>query len=44
MIIFGDYELEGDYIFGDYGIENGLILFMIIKYEICKKCIVGWLD
>ena len=44
LIIFGDYELEGDHTLGDYGIENGSTLSMITKHETRKKCIVSWLD
>ena len=41
LIIFGDYELEGDHTLGDYGIENGSTLSMITKHETRKKCIVS---
>lgn len=41
LIIFGDYELEGDHTLRDYGIESGSTLSIITNPETHKKCIVS---
>ena len=41
LIIFGDYELEGNHTLRDYGIESGSTLSIITNPETHKKCIVS---
>lgn len=41
LIIFGDYELEGDHTLRDYSIQSGSTLSMVTNPETHKKCIVS---